>query len=621
MFRQESLWIIALPFSIALISGHEAEGGVPLRTVAITGQQAPGTDDGVTFGGTESPLPVGIDADGRVVINAQLSGAGVGAGNNQGIWTESSGDLQLLARTGSNAPGAPDGVNFSEFELVFMNNEGRAVTRALLTGTGVSDINNRGIWSDGSGTLQHVARTGGSAPGTTEDFTSISLPAINDLGWTAFSAELTGADATANGIWSEASGSLELIVRAGDTAPGVDPVAVFEDVGGEIAFNAAGQIAFAGSLAATPTNARGIWLASDGDISLVARGDAPGATAEFDLFDDLTIDAEGNVAFTALLAAGATDADDTGVWSGLAGSLALIAREGSGAPDTEDGVVFSEFGFPFQGPSINNGRIAFSAEITGPGVGADNNRGIWSEGHGELALVARTASHAPGTPEGVNFNTFGKPCLNAQGRVAFAATVVGAGVSGTDGGIWVEYADGLHLVVRVGDEIEVAEDDVRTVEIFSIAASSGGQGGDSTGFNDAGQVAFGVLFTDDTVATFVTIVGDEDGDGIDDAFDNCPESDNDDQADADEDTIGDACDNCPDDANEDQADGDTDGVGDVCDPNIGPGPEACPCAPGAATATVLTLLSLMWHRRRRTTISAGKRSRRTELRAIARSEQ
>src|SRR6185295_1831029 len=59
---------------------------------------------------------------------------------------------------------------------------------------------------------------------------------------------------------------------------------------------------------------------------------------------------------------------------------------------------------------------------------------------------------------------------------------------------------------------------------------------------------------------------DEDGDGVDDIDDNCPKTENADQADTDEDGIGDVCDICPNDADATSADADGDGIGDVCDP-------------------------------------------------------
>lgn len=71
---------------------------------------------------------------------------------------------------------------------------------------------------------------------------------------------------------------------------------------------------------------------------------------------------------------------------------------------------------------------------------------------------------------------------------------------------------------------------------------------------------------DDNTASVMTAVGpDADGDGIDDATDNCPMAANGDQADADGDGLGNVCDNCQDVANADQADGDGDGSGDACD--------------------------------------------------------
>ena len=63
----------------------------------------------------------------------------------------------------------------------------------------------------------------------------------------------------------------------------------------------------------------------------------------------------------------------------------------------------------------------------------------------------------------------------------------------------------------------------------------------------------------------ISFPGDEDGDGILDAVDNCPHRCNPDQADTDGDGVGDACDNCPSIWNPDQLDSDEDGFGDACD--------------------------------------------------------
>ncbi len=77
---------------------------------------------------------------------------------------------------------------------------------------------------------------------------------------------------------------------------------------------------------------------------------------------------------------------------------------------------------------------------------------------------------------------------------------------------------------------------------------------------------------------------DDDGDGIINADDNCPEVANPDQADGDRDGVGDACDNCPANGYPSQANEDGDAFGDLCDPDIdGDGvlnvQDACPRDP------------------------------------------
>jgi len=60
------------------------------------------------------------------------------------------------------------------------------------------------------------------------------------------------------------------------------------------------------------------------------------------------------------------------------------------------------------------------------------------------------------------------------------------------------------------------------------------------------------------------MITDVDGDGVDDAVDNCPGLANSSQSDGDGDSHGNECDNCPNLSNPNQADFDLDGIGDAC---------------------------------------------------------
>ena len=157
-----------------------------VRTVALSGQPAPGTPNGVNYLGFQHPV---LNDAGQTAFIATLTGSGVDSTNSLGVWSEGSGSLALVARSGSQAPGTPSGVNYFSFL-------GRPLARAERrrpdrvsspTYRGVGNTNDTGIWSEGSGSLALVARSGNQAPGTPSGgiITSRSL-ALNDAGHTAF---------------------------------------------------------------------------------------------------------------------------------------------------------------------------------------------------------------------------------------------------------------------------------------------------------------------------------------------------------------------------------------------------------------------------------------------------
>ena len=110
--------------------------------------------------------------------------------------------------------------------------------------------------------------------------------------------------------------------------------------------------------------------------------------------------------------------------------------------------------------------------------------------------------------------------------------------------------DGVNIVDSDGDGVEDADDNC--VDI----ANANQQDTDADGLGD---------MCDNCAAMANLNQEDGDTDGVGDVCDNCPATANSDQIDADNDGLGNACDNCPSIANSDQLDTDGDGIGDACD--------------------------------------------------------
>jgi hypothetical protein len=410
-----------------------------------------------------------------------------------GLWSEGAGGLNLVARNGTQAPGAPAGVNLSfssglqpyHLDWPKVNDAGQTAFMATLTGAGVTSANNWGVWSNSSGSLELLARAGSQAPGTpsgvnfgVSTFTPFPafVGAINDSGHIALWANVTGTGIVGNqsyGIWQGTSSGLALVTRSGISAAGA-PVGVNVEIPlGVTALNNAAQVGFAANLTGIGVNST----------------------------------------------------NNEGLFSSGSGSLTLVVRKGSQAAGTPSGVNYLSFSPSY--PLLNdNGKIAFRAVLTGNGVDSTNNLGIWSQGSGELALVARTGSHAPGTTGDASFFDLHFPSLNSAGQTAFRANLIGGDVDFTnDRGIWATDKSGaLTLVARTGDQLEVAPGDVRTLADLDFVTATGNGDGRSSAFNSFGQLVFWASFTDGAQGIIVsnrvaTIPGDFNFDGTVDTAD------------------------------------------------------------------------------------------------------
>ena len=328
----------------------------------ITSDQAPGYPEGATLarlnynGARQEPLRFNSRGQAAFVGTVQYSGDRFPVdffadrsdqirplpGQDQfspgdrlpdGLFTNRSGRLELLARVGDPAPGVPGGDEFFHFDerSITLNDDGEIAFVASLAGTlsiPGTDPSGVGIWSDaGGGELRLIAQRNTTAPGLPEGtlLSSLGSPSFGAPGQVYFTSVITGGGYELtdfeNGVWvSEDGGDPELIYFTGDPSLGKLGEFGLEGVFGFQA-NALGQMVFRSRLGGPgvdDSNDVVIWARSlDGVLNVIAReGDQIDVNDDPAIEDLRTIDSllltrsrfndRGEFAFTAELTDGTT---------------------------------------------------------------------------------------------------------------------------------------------------------------------------------------------------------------------------------------------------------------------------------------------------------------------------
>lgn len=489
-----------------------------LRTVALSGTPAIGIENDVRFQSLGIPV---ITSAGKTAFVGYVSGDGVDLENDSGIWSEGTGTLKLVAREGQRAAGTPDGVLYSRFDEPALNSSGQIAFFAYLSGPGVDLRSERGFWSGRDTSLSLIFRDGERAEGVSEELyysrwlsnRSPLTPALNS-GPSVFFNYLVQEDGerALTGLWEHVDGNNNLIVRGGDVIPGLPAGTTLSEIQPQFA-SSAGRTVFEAVISHNPGSVvpTGLWSYSDDAINLVARSGSPApdtpSGVTFAAFGRPALNSSGELAFVGVLAGPGVNASNAiGIWTDRSGSLRLVIRGGEHAPGTPTWVTFRNMSSPVVNAA---GQTAFIAALTGDGLDSTNNTGIWSEGSGSVALIARAGQQAPGTPQGVKFTQLMEnPVLNALGQSAFRGQLVGENVDASnDLGIWAQDRRGdLRLIVRTGQQLEVAPGDFRTIGPLGLdfLGDSGNDEGQPSGFNNLGQVAFRARFTNGTQGIFVS---------------------------------------------------------------------------------------------------------------------
>ena len=439
-----------------------------------------------------------MNDSGQVAFTAQLFGSGVTIFNNQGFWLHntSTNSTTLVARFGSRPPGLPIGTRYGEyFESLALNNAGAVafvagiepVVEPVDTGAWTSaggplrllaadgypipgasqracaprrcllaaherrrqtsfftDFNDQTLWVDTpSQPLRRVASAGDTLPGVPGmQVESLGAGLIDQNGRVAFGARLTSTSNPTgiSGLWSETSGTLQLVAADGGSVPGhPDSFESFNSA----QMNASGQLVFEAFM----TNDSRLIAAQrpDGSLRVVAQTDQtlPGHSHTLINLYSPSINAAGHVAFPAYLAGFPSSPLPTSVWAENDTGLLLIAQAGQPAPGAR-GALFDRF----EDIQFNDhGEVMFEAYLTEvAGITPDNDRGLWLlTRNGRLVLIAREGDYldiAPGPAVNLqqvftfdtvssypNMSAAERRMLSNRGEVLFQAVLY----SGTSG--------------------------------------------------------------------------------------------------------------------------------------------------------------------------------------------
>ena len=472
-----------------------------VRTTALSGQAAPGAA-GRTFTAFGAPRVDHVGA-GQVMFPATLSGSA--PGTVDGLWAQGEffgSPPQLLAARGGAAPGVT-GSTFASFGEWTVNSRTPQATFAATASNGVS-----GVWRGTPGNVQLLAAQGQAAPGDEAGSTFTSFSDLHgSSSASSFRATVNTPGGSQTGIWWGTPGALRLFARTGQVAPGAGG-SRFASIGRPaMMFTELGQVAFQAALDTPgPLPDQGIWWGAPqfNLIRLHRSGDMAPSTggAAYNTFDDPRWSNQHHLSFRATLRGlDISTQNDTAIFAGEWDAPRLVARTGSAAPGVS-GARFSGLGQPMQ--SAGTDVVSFLAQLSGDGVTASNDDSVWSTGGGgsPVKMLAREGLPAPGAA-GAVFSSFETPA--ADTLTAFVATLSGAGVDASnDRGVWVgsPFMEEARLILREGDALAVAPGDLRVIRNLTIAPSRNPGSGESSWGAYATAFAFAAEFTDGSSGVF-----------------------------------------------------------------------------------------------------------------------
>lgn len=366
--------------------------------------------------------------DGRTFWGSYVAGPGVTATSNTALFGGDPAAPALVAREGDAAPGtagAAYNTDFSQIggQFTQINHTGTVLYTSKLVGGDTSTSNDSGLFYGPLATPGMLVRKGDILlPGLTVTSVGTYVVEMDNDGRVVFDACVSGAGVTtANdcGIWLYTPGlGFSSLIREGDPAPGTAGASFGDSDGNWGAgysvndFTRSGKFLFTADLvggdAIPGNNDRAVYIGSTGGtMTLLGRsGDpAPGTDGTFLGFSPFFshVNDSGQFVLQAQIVGGTSDAtNNNGYWTGPAGGgpLVKIVRTGDPAPGTP-GAVFDSL-IAWQDMFSDHGRLVFFGTIRDGDVDPDlNNENVlyaWDTVNG-VYLLGRGNDTVPATPD------------------------------------------------------------------------------------------------------------------------------------------------------------------------------------------------------------------------------
>ena len=505
---------VAAGLALLPFAGVARAGQFQLETLALTGMEAPGaggrpfTNFQTQFGGrfdaaNEGPV---LNAAGEVSFRASIlhdPALNVQDINTEGIWRAApGGPLERVALEPVPLPSTDDRGIF--LEAPFLTESGDVYFTASFIDEATGDFSETPILRSGDPGPTRVIGlgdpiTGGFTLGLSRD------PAANASGEVAFGGSVLDAGGALLGavLGPDGAGGYRPVALEGQDLPELPSGSTFVGLASGLSLTEGGQIAFRGGYS-NPQDPlgpnRGIWQ-TDGAGGLraiaVPGSEAPIAGETFVFVDTPRQNDAGEVAFAGLIDAGSgffrSDRD---------GALSPVLVDGDPAPGLP-GVTASLFAFEagtHRGrASLNDaGEFAFRAELSGAGVGPENDRALYVQDRsGGFDLRLRKGDLVEHEAESLVLDVLSAPVLTESGALITFGTVTGDDVDGDSNEVllYQDASSGTKIVIREGDVIEVAPGDSRELDYLYLDIGTLSTASDRVGFNDS-QLVFVAYFTD-----------------------------------------------------------------------------------------------------------------------------